>query len=96
MFKIRIKKSKTYKDWCPFQGLSYGITLMQADLIWQDGTFNTFFNSFQKDECAFILRVNRRNVPVIPHTQIQFWKNDLNTRCPGGRGILWLNGKEWK
>ncbi len=29
LFITEIKKSKTYNGWCPFQGLSYGTTLMQ-------------------------------------------------------------------
>jgi hypothetical protein len=65
----------------------------QADLIWQDGTFNIFFNSFPKDECAFISRVNRQNVPVIPRTHKFNSEKMLRTRDGrgrggGGRGIL--------
>ncbi len=29
IFKFKIKKSKTYGDWCPFQGPSNGTTLIQ-------------------------------------------------------------------
>ncbi len=29
IFRIEIKKSKTYSDWCPFQCLSIGTTLMK-------------------------------------------------------------------
>ncbi len=40
IFKIKIKKSKTYSGWCPYKGLSIQWYHSQADPIWPDGTFN--------------------------------------------------------